>query len=104
MTDDTGARAASGVRSIERAFELLEHLADAGGRLALTELAEISDGTHQCRCATLSAKEGEYLPLSHDVRRPQQCITIHSAGVCHISRIRALLPHEPGLCPEADGA
>jgi len=40
--DETGARAASGVRSIERAFELLEHLADAGGRLALTELAEIS--------------------------------------------------------------
>ncbi|MFB9839780.1 IclR family transcriptional regulator [Actinoallomurus acaciae] len=40
--DDTGTRAASGVRSLERAFELLEHLADAGGRLALTELAETS--------------------------------------------------------------
>ena len=42
MTDDTEARATTGVRSIERAFELLEHLADAGGQLALTELAEIS--------------------------------------------------------------
>lgn len=31
-----------GVRSLERAFELLEHLADAGGQLALTELAELS--------------------------------------------------------------
>lgn len=30
------------VRSLERAFELLEHLADAGGQLALTELAEVS--------------------------------------------------------------
>jgi IclR family acetate operon transcriptional repressor len=30
------------VRSLERAFELLEHLANAGGRLALTELAEVS--------------------------------------------------------------
>jgi len=42
VTDDTEARATTGVRSIERAFELLEHLADAGGQLALTELAEIS--------------------------------------------------------------
>jgi IclR family acetate operon transcriptional repressor len=40
--DDNGARSASGVRSIERAFELLEHLAAADGRLALTELAEVS--------------------------------------------------------------
>ncbi|MCO5994879.1 IclR family transcriptional regulator [Actinoallomurus rhizosphaericola] len=30
------------MRSLERAFELLEHLADAGGQLALTELAEVS--------------------------------------------------------------
>lgn len=42
MSEETGTRAAPGVRSIERAFELLEHLADADGRLALTELAEIS--------------------------------------------------------------
>jgi IclR family transcriptional regulator, acetate operon repressor len=35
-------RSASSVRSLERAFELLEHLADAGGQLALTELAEVS--------------------------------------------------------------
>jgi IclR family acetate operon transcriptional repressor len=41
-TEDPGARPASGVRSLERAFELLEHLADAGGQLALTELAEVS--------------------------------------------------------------
>lgn len=41
-TEEPGARAASGVRSLERAFELLEHLADAGGQLALTELAEVS--------------------------------------------------------------
>jgi IclR family acetate operon transcriptional repressor len=38
--EDTGTR--SGVRSLERAFELLDHLADAGGQLALTELAELS--------------------------------------------------------------
>ncbi|GAB2823142.1 allantoin degradation transcriptional regulator AllR [Actinocorallia aurea] len=30
------------VRSLERAFELLEHLADAGGEMALTELTERS--------------------------------------------------------------
>jgi IclR family acetate operon transcriptional repressor len=42
VSEETGTRAGSGVRSIERAFELLEHLADAGGRLALTELAEVS--------------------------------------------------------------
>ncbi len=42
VTEDPGARSASGVRSLERAFELLEHLADAGGQLALTELAEAS--------------------------------------------------------------
>jgi IclR family acetate operon transcriptional repressor len=41
-TEDPGARSASGVRSLERAFELLEHLADAGGQLALTELAAAS--------------------------------------------------------------
>lgn len=40
--NDAETRATSGVRSIERAFDLLEHLADAGGRLALTELAEVS--------------------------------------------------------------
>ncbi|GAA4632890.1 IclR family transcriptional regulator [Actinoallomurus vinaceus] len=38
----TPERSASSVRSLERAFELLEHLADAGGQLALTELAEVS--------------------------------------------------------------
>jgi IclR family acetate operon transcriptional repressor len=31
-----------GVRSLERAFELLEHLADGGGEMALSELAEAS--------------------------------------------------------------
>lgn len=41
-TEEPAARAASSVRSLERAFELLEHLADAGGQLALTELAEVS--------------------------------------------------------------
>jgi IclR family acetate operon transcriptional repressor len=41
-TEDPRARSGSGVRSLERAFELLEHLADAGGQLALTELAEVS--------------------------------------------------------------
>jgi IclR family acetate operon transcriptional repressor len=30
------------VRSLERAFELLEHLADAGGEMALSELTEVS--------------------------------------------------------------
>jgi IclR family acetate operon transcriptional repressor len=40
--DEPEARSKSAVRSLERAFELLEHLADAGGRLALTELAETS--------------------------------------------------------------
>jgi IclR family acetate operon transcriptional repressor len=40
--DDGEARSTSGVRSLERAFELLEHLADADGRLALTELAALS--------------------------------------------------------------
>lgn len=33
---------AEAVRSVERAFELLEHLADAGGRMALSELTEVS--------------------------------------------------------------
>jgi IclR family transcriptional regulator, acetate operon repressor len=32
--------ATTGVRSLERAFELLEHLADGGGELTLSELAE----------------------------------------------------------------
>jgi IclR family acetate operon transcriptional repressor len=41
-TEEPGTRSASGVRSLERAFELLEHLAEAGGRLALTELTEVS--------------------------------------------------------------
>jgi len=41
-TEEPGTRSAPGVRSLERAFELLEHLADAGGQLALTELAEVS--------------------------------------------------------------
>ena len=42
-TDEPAARgAASAVRSLERAFELLEHLADGGGEMALTELAEAS--------------------------------------------------------------
>lgn len=33
---------AEGVRSLERTFELLEHLADAGGELTLSELTEAS--------------------------------------------------------------
>lgn len=33
---------AEAVRSVERAFELLEHLADAGGRMALSELTDVS--------------------------------------------------------------
>jgi IclR family transcriptional regulator, acetate operon repressor len=36
-------RPAGGVQSVERTFELLELLADAGGELALSELAEASD-------------------------------------------------------------
>ncbi|RSN46756.1 IclR family transcriptional regulator [Actinomadura sp. WAC 06369] len=35
-------RVAESVRSLERAFELLEHLADAGGEMALSELTEVS--------------------------------------------------------------
>jgi IclR family acetate operon transcriptional repressor len=37
-----GAGAAGGVQSIERAFDLLEMLADAGGALGLSELAAVS--------------------------------------------------------------
>jgi IclR family acetate operon transcriptional repressor len=37
-----GGPVAEAVRSLERAFELLEHLADAGGELALSELTEVS--------------------------------------------------------------
>jgi IclR family acetate operon transcriptional repressor len=33
---------AEAVRSLERAFELLEHLADAGGEMTLSELTEVS--------------------------------------------------------------
>lgn len=33
---------AEAVRSLERTFELLEHLADAGGEMALSELTEVS--------------------------------------------------------------
>ena len=33
---------ADAVRSLERAFDLLEHLADAGGEMALSELTEVS--------------------------------------------------------------
>ena len=33
---------AEGVRSLERAFDLLEHLADAGGEMALSELTDAS--------------------------------------------------------------
>lgn len=40
--EPTTRGAASAVRSLERAFELLEHLADGGGEIALTELAEAS--------------------------------------------------------------
>ena len=39
---DGAARAAGGVQSIERAFDLLEMLADAGGALGLSELAATS--------------------------------------------------------------
>jgi IclR family acetate operon transcriptional repressor len=39
---DETARAAGGVQSIERAFDLLEMLADAGGALGLSELASTS--------------------------------------------------------------
>lgn len=46
MTDDADGRSggpgSSGVRSLARAFELLEHLADAGGAMALSELADAS--------------------------------------------------------------
>src|SRR5690606_11144766 len=35
-------RVAEAVRSLERAFDLLEHLADAGGEMALSELTEVS--------------------------------------------------------------
>jgi DNA-binding IclR family transcriptional regulator len=35
-------RRVSGVRSLGRAFELLEHLADAGGEMTLSELAAVS--------------------------------------------------------------
>src|SRR6266566_5504172 len=37
-----GAGAAGGVQSIERAFDLLEMLADAGGALGLSELSTVS--------------------------------------------------------------
>jgi IclR family acetate operon transcriptional repressor len=41
QADDAGfTRAPSGVHSIERAFELLEAMADAGGRIGLSELAD----------------------------------------------------------------
>ena len=36
------AGAAGGVQSIERAFDLLEMLADAGGALGLSELSTVS--------------------------------------------------------------
>lgn len=46
MSDESygrlGAAASSGVRSLARAFDLLEHLADAGGALTLSELADVS--------------------------------------------------------------
>lgn len=46
MADEADGRpavpASSGVRSLARAFDLLEHLADAGGALALSELADAS--------------------------------------------------------------
>ena len=38
----TGRAAAGGVQSIERAFDLLEMLADAGGALGLSELSTVS--------------------------------------------------------------
>lgn len=39
---DAASASPGGVRSLERAFELLEHLADAGGALTLSELTEVS--------------------------------------------------------------
>ena len=41
-SDGTRAAAAGGVQSIERAFDLLEMLADAGGALGLSELSTVS--------------------------------------------------------------
>ena len=41
-SDGTRAGAAGGVQSIERAFDLLEMLADAGGALGLSELSTVS--------------------------------------------------------------
>jgi IclR family acetate operon transcriptional repressor len=41
-TGGAQAGGAQAVRSLERAFELLEHLADAGGEMALSELTEAS--------------------------------------------------------------
>ena len=41
-TSRGGAGAPGGVQSIERAFDLLEMLADAGGALGLSELSTVS--------------------------------------------------------------
>ncbi len=40
--DASHATGSRGVRSLERAFELLEHLADGGGEMALSELTDAS--------------------------------------------------------------
>lgn len=40
--DDAGQRAAGGVQSVERSFTLLEHMANAGGDVTLSELAAVS--------------------------------------------------------------
>src|SRR5579863_9389595 len=42
VSQDGNGRGAGGVQSIERAFDLLEMLADAGGALGLSELASTS--------------------------------------------------------------
>src|SRR5271169_4650861 len=42
IRNGTGRAAAGGVQSIERAFDLLEMLADAGGALGLSELSTVS--------------------------------------------------------------
>ena len=51
----TGPQRASqggGVQSLERAFDLLELMADAGGEVGLSELAADSPG---CRCRPSTA-------------------------------------------------
>ena len=41
--DESGARARGGVQSLDRAFAILEAMADAGGVIGLSELAAAVD-------------------------------------------------------------